>query len=202
MTILISDNCILTNETQLVSQMFDLGLDLFHVRKYQESEQSLRLFLKSFSEQRLSKISLHHHHHLCEEFGMRRIHFSEQSRKDYPVSHFEKLKQSGYVLSTSVHHLQDYLELSEAFEYAFLSPVFHSISKPDYPAVDFGKVVEIKKTSPQLIALGGIDSKNILTAYKLGYGGVALLGSVWKSENPVNAFKKIQDAVVQSTYRH
>lgn len=201
MIILISDNHILTNETQTVSQIMDLGLDVFHVRKYQESEASLKDYLKSFSASHLSKISLHHHHHWCEELGIHRLHFSEQNRKKYSAEHFESLKKQGYRLSTSVHSVPDYQNLSPAFEYAFLSPVFQSISKPDYPPVDFGNISSIKRGEPQLIALGGIHAQNILTAYDLGYDGVALLGSVWQSQDPVKEFKKIQHAGIQSSYR-
>lgn len=84
--------------------------------------------------------------------------------------------------------------LDTVFEYAFLSPVFSSISKEGYASkLDFS--IEISKRTnhtTKLIALGGIQFENIHQAIAFGFDDVALLGAIWESNNPLENFKKCQ----------
>ena len=41
--------------------------------------------------------------------------------------------------------------------------------------------------------MGGIDEDKIETAKELGFSGVALLGAIWQSEQPVEKFKRIYE---------
>ena len=46
-----------------------------------------------------------------------------------------------------------------------------------------------------IIGLGGINEENIAMVKKSGFDGVALLGAIWESENPIAAFGKIHAQV-------
>jgi len=72
----------------------------------------------------------------------------------------------------------------------FLSPVFPSISKAGY-GVNNTVLNELKqKNNPliQLIGLGGIHPENCRKVLENGADGIALLGSIWQSNNPLNTF--------------
>jgi thiamine-phosphate pyrophosphorylase len=102
-------------------------------------------------------------------------------------------------LSTSVHTIEDFNTLDDSFDYAFLSPVFPSISKENYTSKT-DLFVEIKKREnlrTQLVALGGMDSNTINQTLENGFDKVALLGTIWNSETPIKNFKSCQK-IVQS----
>jgi thiamine-phosphate pyrophosphorylase len=98
---------------------------------------------------------------------------------------------SHHNLSTSTHSIEDFNELDPAFDYAFISPVFTSISKENYhPKTDlFEQIKKRTNHKTQLIALSGISADNIRQTLISGFDDVALLGIIWKSSNPIENFK-------------
>lgn len=182
MKILISAENKLLDEEGVIKTFVKYDSHFFHLRRYKESEDEVVQVLNSFSEIERKQMVLSHHHFLASEFGINRLHFSEKDRVEIGDEKLEKLHSLGFILSTSVHTVEDFEKLNSVFEYAFLSPVFDSISKSNYKAVSFdlnGVRKDIK-----LIALGGITVDNYNDALILGFDGVAFLGGVWKQENP------------------
>jgi thiamine-phosphate pyrophosphorylase len=160
MIIVISNPAPVQHEQALINQLFDEGLDAFHVYK------------PSFSSGET-------------EYFVQQIHPKYRARV---VAH------SGFLKFHSVEELE---ANGKNFVYAFLSPVFDSISKPGYksnfdlPALS-PALHAMKNKGQKIIALGGIDVNKIETVRKAGFSGVGLLGSIWQSENPVATFKQIQ----------
>jgi thiamine-phosphate pyrophosphorylase len=192
MIVVISSPTPITKEASLINQLFDEGLAVFHLRKPESSSQELVLLLQEINPEYYSKIVLHSHHYLAKSFGINRLHFNEVSRKQLIEDALETYNAEGVILSTSIHSTDDYNQLSDKFDYAFLSPVFDSISKPNYQAQTFNLSSINKKTDIKLIALGGIDETNCTKAFEMGFDGIALLGAIWNSENKITAFKTIQ----------
>ena len=188
MLIVISSPTPITNEASLINQLFDEGLSVFHLRKPESSSQELVLLLQEINPIYYSKIALHSHHYMAKSFGINRLHYTEASRKQLTEMDLQEKKFES-IFSTSVHSISDYESLSNHFEYTFLSPVFDSISKPGYQAQSFDLS---KKTEIKLIALGGINETNCCKAFDMGFDGIALLGSVWNSEDKLKTFKAIQ----------
>ncbi len=189
MLIVISSPTSVTNEAALINQLFDEGLEIFHLRKPEYSSQELVLLLQEINPIHYAKIALHSHHYMAKSFGITRLHYTEASRKQLTEIN---LLENENILSTSVHSLEDYKNLSGHFNYTFLSPVFDSISKPDYLGQTFDIRSIIIKPETKLIALGGIDETNCKKAFDMGFDGIALLGSIWNSENKTKSFKEIQ----------
>ncbi len=187
--IVISNPISVPNEISLVHSLFAEGLMLFHVRKPDFSEDEMKAFLTEIGLEFSNRLVLHGHHHLAEEFGINRIHFTEKiSNYLLGGSNPERIQ------STSVHNTNDFNALKNVFEYAFLSPVYPSISKPDYVS-EVNHLEEIEKRtnfSTKLIALGGITSENIRKTLESGFDDVALLGTIWNSNNPIENFKLCQ----------
>lgn len=96
--------------------------------------------------------------------------------------------------STSVHNIDDFNDLKHSYNYTFLSPIFPSISKPNYfPKINHFKTLKQRTNfDTKLVALGGISPENIQHALESGFDNVALLGTLWNSSNPIENFKKCQ----------
>lgn len=190
--IIISNPIAVANEIKTVHALFENGLELFHIRKPEFSEEEMKAFVAAIGLEFRNRLVLHSYHHLAKEFGINRIHFSSTNRPD----NFQKAE--GFTVSTSTHSIEEFNALSEDFGYAFLSPVFKSISKENYePKTNWA--TEIKKRinfQTKLIGLGGIQDTNLHQALQLGFDEVALLGSIWKSENPIQNFKLCQQIVL------
>ena len=191
MVILITGNSISQQEGYLVNDLFDRGLSLCHIRNYGLSDQHICEFILSINSLYRKRLVLHSHHHLLGKMDIDRLHFSEDSRKRTSPHHLAELKRKGITLSASVHSAEAYDELEDVFSYAFLSPVFNSISKKNYPASSFNWDALVKKENAKLIALGGINSVTCSSPDLSRFDGIALMGAIWKSESPLAEFDSI-----------
>lgn len=191
MIIVISDTELFANEANIVNQLFDNELMLFHLRKYNNSKTEITKFINKIKPEYRNRIVLHQFHEMAPEFEITRLHFSERDRKVISEDELVKLKTQNKILSSSVHSINEYNALSSCFDYAFLSPVFDSISKTDYKAQAFDLSLK-KQNNIKLIALGGVQENNCSTAFEMGFDGVALLGSIWNSEEKIERFRKIK----------
>ncbi|MBO9583552.1 MAG: thiamine phosphate synthase [Flavobacterium sp.] len=194
--ILITNPFFIEDEIDILHSLLEEGLSLLHIRKPDFSELEMAQFIHQIKLDFRANLVLHHHHQLAEDFGIERFHFSEKERNNLNDSpaRFSKPCRS---LSTSTHSIEDFNAL-ENFDYAFLSPVFTSISKENYHP-DKNLFEELKSRTNQqtkMIALGGIDSQNIQKVLEKGFNDVALLGSIWKNENPLKQFKLCQQIVL------
>jgi len=200
--IVLSNPISVTNEINIIHSLFEEGMMLFHVRKPSFGDLEMKNFLSEINPHHRKRLVLHSHHYLNEEIGINRIHFSERERKALllqDTTTHDKFKSKEFRLSTSVHTIEDFNTLDDSFNYAFLSPVFTSISKENYTS-ETNLFEEIKKREnfrTQLVALGGIDSNTTKQTLENGFDRVALLGTIWKCNNPIENFKSCQK-IVQS----
>lgn len=201
--IVISNPIAVVNEIDIIHSLFEEGLMLFHVRKPHFEISQMKQFLLKINSNYRDRLVLHSHYDLAEELGINRIHFSESKRKVtllLPINlPFAQHTTKGFRLSTSVHTIEDFNELDNNFEYAFLAPVYPSISKENYSSKvnQFEAIKSRSNYSTSLVALGGIESKNIKKTLKNGFDEVALLGTIWNRNNPIENFKSCQK-IVQS----
>jgi len=195
--IVITNPSPIDGEINTIHSLFENGLELLHIRKPDFSEEDMKSFLSEIKSDFSSRVVLHSHHHLAPTFGINRIHFSESERKTKEKTALETHKTNGFYLSTSIHSIDDFNVLNKRFEYAFLSPVFPSISKENYCSKT--DLIEATKNrsnfKTKLIALGGIESKNIKQTLENGFDAAALLGTIWNQNNPIENFKSCQKIV-------
>ena len=99
------------------------------------------------------------------------------------------------------HSLKELGNYKGKYEYAFLSPIFDSISKAGYKSKFSDRLYNFLLFHPELIntvngkniiALGGIDEDKIELARKAGFAGVAAVGAIWNNKNPVEKFLRIK----------
>jgi thiamine-phosphate pyrophosphorylase len=190
--IVITNPIAVSNEINTIHALFECGLELLHVRKPDFSADEMKLFLSKIRKEYRSRLVLHQHHQIAIDFGVNRIHFTENARATMNLK--TENKQYHFIKSTSTHSIIDFNTLEICFEYAFLSPIHQSISKPDYKSdLDAEKAIA-KRTNfkTKLVALGGISTYNIERTYKLSFDDVALLGSIWNTNQPIQNFKLCQ----------
>jgi thiamine-phosphate pyrophosphorylase len=76
MLIIISPPKVLENEASLINQLFDSGMQLFHLRKPHATKEEVRLLLNEINPEYRKGVVLNQFYELSEEFGMNRFHFS------------------------------------------------------------------------------------------------------------------------------
>lgn len=170
-------------EMEIVSALFEAGLERLHLRKPKANKEEYYNYLKSIPVAYHPQIYLHQFHELKEEFPTISLHQRDQD-----------LEISAYPVKTSgAHSVQEALEKLERFEEIYLSPVFPSISKVGYRSEEDLSLLHLgNDLQDRIIALGGINSKNIYKAKELGFKHFAVLGSVWQSESPLKSFEALR----------
>lgn len=180
-------------ETEIINELFQEGLDLLHLRKPSMSQEEMEDFIREIDMQFHHQLVLHSHYDLADDFNISRLHFRENDRENGLFKPF-----TDKLISTSVHDIETFNALNEEWEYAFISPVFPSISKKGY-GEDSTVLYDIKnRNNPRvkLIPLGGINENNIHEVFGSGADGAALLGAIWESEEPVKVFVKCRQSVL------
>lgn len=190
--IVITNPSAIANEISIIDSLFEEGLCLLHIRKPGFSEVEMAKFIHQIKHEDRSKLVLHSHHQLADDFGINRIHFSEKERKTAKENNAKTKK-----ISTATHSVEDFNSLASDYEYAFLSPVYASISKENYyPRTNL--LEDIKQRTNfdfKMVALGGIHSGNIEATLQKGFEDIAILGTIWKNDHPTKQFKLCQQIV-------
>lgn len=194
--IVISYPTFIPNEAMLIVQLFQHGLENFHLRKPEWEITQLEQLLSQIPVKFRNRIVIHDHFHLAEKYLLAGIHFTKRTKPQ-----MDKWITFPGSKSISCHHIEELKSLNESINYAFISPVFDSISKDGYKSnLNFQELQSFlkKNKTMQIVALGGISEKNITKCQQLGFDGVAVLGSIWKgnhsADEVISRFTKIQKA--------
>eukprot|EP00955_Chlamydomonas_euryale_P105067 365611-Chlamydomonas_euryale.AAC.10 len=156
---------------------------------------------------------LHQHHELARDYdvmvceGGRWVHATDQAElqglhypeRVRPPAPLQPVPHSPHLLqSTSFHSLQQLeVDWGPDLNYAFLSPIYDSISKKGYSAAGFDPVelsLALSGCKTPLVALGGITAERVGAAADAGFDGVAVLGAVWQSDHPERAVENLLQA--------
>jgi thiamine-phosphate pyrophosphorylase len=108
-----------------------------------------------------------------------------------------RLLPSG-LIGVSAHSPQEAAaQLSAGADYATLSPIFLTQSKPGYgPAVGLDALAEAARLAPgPIVALGGIDERNIATCLAAGARGIAVMGEIMRAADPEAATRSLLAAL-------
>ena len=166
----------ISGEAIFINKLFLQGLDLLHIRKPDASLEAYKRLLLQIPKHWYSRIVLHEHFALAEEFGLHGIHLN---RRCSQVS--DSFCGS---ISCSCHTIEEVITQKDSKDYVFLSPIFDSISKVGYHAAfsptSLKQAAIENVIDEKVIALGGITANNISLVKEWHFGGVALLGDIWK----------------------
>jgi thiamine-phosphate pyrophosphorylase len=177
--IVISNPVTLIDEANLINHLFIAGLKCFHIRKPDDDKKAISDLIGGIAPQFYDRISLHQFHELAADYGIKRLHYTEQNRDATDSKVLAAQRASGYILSTSVHKKPLLPSLAQ-FHYAFYGPVFNSISKAGYhTALPANFKLDKGKIKLKVIGLGGIDIPRLKEVKAMNFDGAAVLGALW-----------------------
>ncbi len=115
--------------------------------------------------------------------GVRAIHLPQGQ----PVSAIRRVMGAQTLIGVSAHSVAEAMQaVAEGANYVTASPVYETQSKPGYgPALEAEGLSEIvKSVRVPVLALGGVTAGNAGACIQAGAAGVAVMGSVMRSETP------------------
>ncbi len=185
------------DEGELISSLFDAGMEKLHLRKPEADADSLLHLLKQIPEAYYSKIVLHDHFKIVTALSLGGIHLNKRN-STIPVNFKGSVSRSCH----SIKELEDWRNL----DYLFLSPIFQSISKEGYGnGFPWNTLVEASNKgiiTPNVFALGGMNVEQIQQIKNLNFGGAVVLGALWgknpscqEKDNIIHRFNQLQTAV-------
>jgi len=170
----------LTGEAGFLEGLLEAGLQKLHLRKPGVEADYLETLLGQLSPRWHSRLVLHGSLEMAVRHGITQIHGSLHLRGG--------MGDEGMALSTSVHSWEEAKELPDGLAYAFLSPVFDSISKPGYRANAALMQGPAGPSPCKVIGMGGVGEDTIGELIRGGWDGAAVLGWIW--EEPREAVKR------------
>jgi thiamine-phosphate pyrophosphorylase len=203
--ILITHPQSIVNESEIIGQCFAQGLEVLHLRKQDWATKDTEDFFKSLKPENVRKIVLHQSHELAPKYNVKGLHLKEHMRQSLGDSELQTLRKTlakkRMTLSTSFHQTTEAEEKGKHFDYAFIGPVFDSISKEGYtPSLDLAAYQNwLPQKTCKMVALGGVNCANMEQLVDIGFDGVAVLGAVWQAENPTFVFGELKDEYARLT---
>ena len=165
-------------EVELLEGLLEAGLPKLHIRRPGGDVEGL---LTRLAPRWASRLVLHGSVELAVECGIPQVHGKVGFRDGDgmsgggPVVAFP----GRVAVSTSVHSWEEFARLPEGLAYAFISPLFDSISKPGYGA---NPALLRQPAGPMPcmpVALGGVGGDSLPELLRWGWKGAAVLGWIW-----------------------
>lgn len=187
MIILLTEPEFRADEAQILNRLLEKHPELVvHVRKPGSLLSDMACLLNQIDTQYRSKLVVHQHHVLTENFSLKGLHFTTSDREK---------KRQHEAISTSFHSLDEALKLHGNYSYFFCSPVFPSISKTGYSTKENWSVIGQETIFRQkAVALGGVCTERLEATFRLGFLHIAVLGTIWQHAHPELAFDQLADA--------
>jgi len=183
-------------QTALV-HFFAAGLQSYHLRKPSWNPAQLTAWLRALPEKFHPRIVLHAHHELqfSGSFALGGLHWKDDGGAALASA------SPTIVRSRAAHDLATLRASLDRFDRVLFSPVFPSISKPGHApdaSISRGELRTLLALPrrARVIALGGIDCSRLASCHELGFDGVAVLGAVWRTPDPVKSFNELQQALL------
>jgi thiamine-phosphate pyrophosphorylase len=194
--ILISPSKQQDSEIGILLNMFEQGLQTYHVRKKNFSTRQLKNYLDEIPQKYHNRIVIHSHHELALKYNLKGIYISRSHKKKKIMlwlwTKWLKFRRNHLELSITIRSVEDIVDVMPRYNYIFLSPVFDSISGNFQSAFsDYNIMSNLKNKKLKAIARGGVSINNIEKAKSLGFTGIAFYSSIWKSEKPLQEFMKV-----------
>lgn len=199
MIILLASQEDIKNEAQILNQLFEFGLECYHLSKPYKNHQEHTDFLNEIDSNYLNRIVLHNFHELTNEFDIKGIHFEEEIRRAYietPTRYFKDLNLFGKTISSSFHELKELDASDFEFDYHILDLGTFSTSNPNHTV----KEPDVNLIDKAIIAMGDINKNHIREILDLGFKGAVISKSIWESDEPVQSFidlKAIYDTLIK-----
>lgn len=166
-------------EDKILVNLFEEGLDSLHLCKPGASPMYSERLLTLLGDNHYSKITVHDHFYLKEEYRLKGIHIDDAFTAP-PIGY------RGNITRTC-HTIGELKEAKRHANYVFLHSIFDSQTYADQKASFTYE--ELKEAARQglidkkVYALGGMNLDNAKEAKSLGFGGIVIRGDLWNRFN-------------------
>ena len=183
--IVITDEKKVRDEAKLINGILEAPETAVHVRKKEGNRAGIARLLEGIDGRYLPRVVLHSHYDLARRFPVGGLHYR-----------FDDLnsKAAETQVTCSTHDWAEFARVQDEVAYSFISPFFDSVSKTGYPANPALWEIPGGIDKKKIAALGGVSVVNIGRLKDLGLEKAAVLGAVWKSDDPVKAVYKLLKA--------
>lgn len=171
------------NEVVVIQQLLEKGVDIVHLRKHQSEFSDidvivyLRDILSALTSTQRRRIIIHDYPMLCDEYSLKGIHINKNITS-LPEGY------NGFK-TRSCHSFEEIERYKNEYDYLFLSPIFDSISKPEYKSPFSHQALQKASLkgiiNKKVIALGGVTFDKIPYLQSLNFGGVAMIGELFNN---------------------
>ena len=166
-------------EDKILTNLFEEGLENLHLYKPGASPMYSERLLTLLGEGYHSKITVHGHFYLKEEYRLKGIHIDD--------AHTEP--PTGYKgnVSRTCHLIEELKEAKKKSNYVFLHSIFDSQTYVDEKAsFTMAQLEEAAKNDlidKKVYALGGMNLDTVKAVKDLGFGGIVICGDLWNRFN-------------------
>lgn len=167
-------------ESEKICRILNAGIDKVHIRKPDADRESLARILKSIPQEWHSRLKIHNHFDLADDFPEIGLHLNSKSC-ELPAN-FQDKPEIVQSLVSKTYHLQDDIAGAGIYEYATLSPIYASISKLGYGSDSNLDRLKGLLSSGRFVALGGIVPERFRELREAGFYGAAMLGYIWNGD--------------------
>ena len=166
-------------ESQIITALFDEGLELLHVRKPESEPVYSERLLSLIPENYHKNIVVHDHFYLKGEYGLKGIHLNARNSQ---LPHNYK----GHI-SCSCQNADELKERVRSFDYVFLSSLFDTTREDgfgeQFSVQKLNEMADSKLIGRKVMAFGNVDIDNMPLVKSLGFGGAVILGDLWNRFN-------------------
>jgi thiamine-phosphate pyrophosphorylase len=185
-------------DPKVMTELFECGLQTFHLRKPAMSTQDMRKIIEQVPQHFHNRIVIHSHHKLASKYELRGVHLTGVHRRrkfsTWLRLRMLQMKNDSLTVSTSFHKLASVYTNKSEYSYIFLGTIFDRLTGKFHAGYsEHSLIAAIAKTSAPLIARGGTGPDVIVKSMEVGFAGIAFGSNLWDSGSPVEAWKKIID---------
>jgi len=196
-------------EADCLEGLLAAGLQRLHLRKPGAAPGELEMLVARLAPRYGERLVLHGGQagELALRYGVRQVHGSVAYRDGsgfsgggprvdgLAVGAADGQLGDGLAVSTSVHSWEEFGKLPGGLAYAFISPVFDSISKQGYGA-NTGLLQRPERLPCPAMGLGGVSGETIGVLMEYGWAAAAVLGWIWKEPGKaVQRFGELQKMI-------
>jgi len=180
-------------ELRTVRKLLTAGLARLHVRKPAWSAEDHLRFLDGLPDAFWPRVVLYAHPEIVLSRGLGGLHLKSGERLPH-------IWPEGRPVSTSAHSFEELLDGARRRSYSVLGPVFESISKRNHAPRRTHREFEVilqrwrSEGGCPVFALGGVTPETAVKAREIGFDGIAFIGCVWESDDPVRTFLDLERA--------
>lgn len=182
-------------EAERLGELLEAGVERLHLRKPEMGTAELERLLERLAPRWAERLVLHGNMELALRYGIGQVHGSVELGDGWgrsgggPFAGELPMVAAGRPVrpdnatnlrvSTSVHSWEEFGALPNGLAYAFISPLFDSISKQGYLANTGLLQIPSANLPCRPIGLGGVGTETIGEMVRRGWKGAAVLGCIW-----------------------